>query len=99
METAAKKPEITISFCTRCGWHLRSGWMAQELFATFGEDLGAVRLEPGAGGEFTIAVDGETIWDRKRDGGFPDAKGLKQRVRDKVWPDADLGHVDSSARD
>ncbi len=88
------KPEITITFCVGCHWHIRSGWMAQELFATFGEDLGAVRLVPGASGEFAIAVDGETIWERKRDGGFPEAKELKRRVRDLVRPGADLGHVD-----
>ena len=93
------KPEITITFCARCNWHLRSGWMAQELFGTFGDDIGGIRLAPGAGGEFTIAVDGEVIWDRKADGGFPGPSELKQRVRDKVWPEADLGHVDRAAPD
>jgi selenoprotein W-related protein len=95
----ALKPEITITFCTRCNWHLRSGWMAQELFATFGDDIGAVRLAPGEGGQFSIAVDGTIIWDRKADGGFPEAKVLKQRVRDHAWPGADLGHADRPAGD
>ncbi len=36
----------------------------------------------------------ELIWERKRDGGFPEAKVLKQRVRDLVWPERDLGHSD-----
>jgi selenoprotein W-related protein len=49
---------------------------------------------PGTGGVFTIACDGETVWDRKRDGGFPDAAALKQRVRDVVDPGRSLGHAD-----
>ena len=46
------------------------------------------------GGAFEITLDGETIWERKRDGGFPEAKVLKQRVRDHAWPERDLGHSD-----
>ncbi|MEO0945462.1 MAG: SelT/SelW/SelH family protein [Pseudomonadota bacterium] len=88
------KPEITITYCTLCNWLLRSGWMAQELLSSFGEDLGSVTLVPARGGVFTIVVNGETVWDRTVDGGFPDAKELKRRVRDLVWPDRDLGHVD-----
>ncbi len=37
---------------------------------------------------------GDLIWERKRDGGFPEAKVLKQKVRDIVWPERDLGHSD-----
>src|SRR5690606_33983741 len=49
---------------------------------------------PGTGGVFEIRLDGELIWERKRDGGFPDAKQLKQMVRDRIDPDRDLGHID-----
>jgi len=52
---------------------------------------------PGTGGVFAIAYDGATIWDRKADGGFPDAKTLKQRVRDRLDPGRDLGHIDRSS--
>ncbi|CSB18413.1 selenoprotein W-likeprotein [Vibrio cholerae] len=34
------------------------------------------------------------IWERKQEGGFPEAKVLKQRVRDLIDPERDLGHVD-----
>ena len=88
------KPEIRITYCTQCNWMLRAAWMAQELLSTFGADLGSVTLVPGTGGVFEVAVDGETIWERKKDGGFPEAKVLKQRVRDRVWPERDLGHAD-----
>ena len=46
------------------------------------------------GGVFEITYDGTTIWERKADGGFPDAKTLKQRVRDRLDPGRDLGHID-----
>ncbi len=68
--------------------------MAQELLSTFAADLGAVRLIPGTGGIFEIRLDGDLIWERKRDGGFPDVKQLKQLVRDRIAPDRDLGHID-----
>jgi len=48
---------------------------------------------------FQIAYDGDVLWDRKRDGGFPDAKTLKQRVRDRLDPARDLGHVDRTRDD
>jgi selenoprotein W-related protein len=88
------KPAITIAYCTQCNWLLRSAWMAQELLQTFGDALGSVALLPGTGGIFEIRVDGEPIWERKRDGGFPDVKALKGRVRDRIAPERDLGHVD-----
>ncbi|KAH6627805.1 Rdx family-domain-containing protein [Chaetomium tenue] len=34
------------------------------------------------------------LWDRKIDGGFPEVKELKRRVRDVIQPGRDLGHVD-----
>ncbi|ACO79435.1 SelT/selW/selH selenoprotein [Azotobacter vinelandii CA] len=90
----ATKPEILITYCTQCQWLLRAAWLAQELLSTFGEDLAKVSLEPGSGGVFRITCDGVQIWERKADGGFPEAKALKQRVRDLIAPDRDLGHSD-----
>ena len=92
--TATARPSIRITYCTQCNWMLRAAWMAQELLSTFGAELGSVTLVPGTGGVFEIAVDGETVWERKKDGGFPEAKVLKQRIRDKAWPERDLGHAD-----
>lgn len=89
-----KAPVIRITYCTQCQWLLRAAWMAQELLSTFGADLSEVTLVPGTGGIFEISLDGEIIWERKRDGGFPEAKRLKQLVRDHVWPERDLGHSD-----
>lgn len=34
------------------------------------------------------------LWDRKIDGGFPETKELKRRVRDVIDPGRNLGHVD-----
>ena len=89
---------ITIRYCTLCNWMLRAGWMAQELLSTFGTDLaGGVTLIPDTGGIFQIHCNGTLIWDRKTDGGFPDAKVLKQRVRDQIDPTRNLGHIDRYA--
>jgi selenoprotein W-related protein len=68
--------------------------LAQELLSTFGVDLGEVVLVPGTGGVFQIGYEGEIIWDRKHDQGFPEAKILKQRVGDRLAPERSLGHSD-----
>lgn len=38
------------------------------------------------------------MWNRKEDGGFPETKELKRRVRDVIEPGRDLGHVDRDHR-
>ncbi|ERF74460.1 hypothetical protein EPUS_03898 [Endocarpon pusillum Z07020] len=52
------------------------------------EELG---LEKGGA---AVAVQEHVLWDRKIDGGFPETKELKRRVRDLVEPGRGLGHVD-----
>ena len=98
-DPVSARPRITITYCTQCQWLLRAAWMAQELLSTFRDDLGEVALRPGTGGVFVIAFDEEVIWERVRDGGFPDVKLLKQRVRDRIDPGRDLGHVDRAGRE
>jgi len=75
--------------------------MAQELLSTFSEELGGVTLSPEheTAGLFQIKLDDQLIWCRKRDGGFPDVKTLKQRVRDTIAPERDLGHLDGPKPD
>ena len=90
------KPSITIEYCPKCGWLLRSAYMAQELLTTFSEELHSVILQPGeVSGEFHITIDGKKVFDRKEYGGFPEIKELKQMVRDMVNPGKSLGHADT----
>ena len=88
---------VTITYCTQCRWLLRAAWYAQELLTTFHRELAEVALRPATGGVFTVEVDGETIWDRGADGGFPEITVLKRAVRDRVAPDKPLGHSDTPA--
>ena len=92
-------PRVEIEFCTQCRWLLRAGWMAQELLTTFGSTLGEVALVPGTGGVFEVRVNGQAVFSRKEQGRFPEAKELKQLVRDLVLPDMPLGHSDVSHPD
>ncbi|KAK2742007.1 selenoprotein domain-containing protein [Colletotrichum kahawae] len=97
-------PRVAIQFCTQCKWMLRAAYFAQELLSTFSTSLGEVALQPSTGGTFTVtlthqppgaATTSSTIlWDRKTEGGFPETKELKRRLRDVIEPDRDLGHVD-----
>lgn len=38
------------------------------------------------------------LWDRKAEGGFPETKLLKQKVRDCIEPNKDLGHSDKGGK-
>jgi selenoprotein W-related protein len=69
--------------------------MAQELLATFAEEIGSVTLTPDAtGGVFEVRVDGEMIWSRAEQRRFPEITELKQIVRDRIAPGRSLGHAD-----
>ncbi len=87
-------PRIVITYCTRCQWLLRGQWYAGELLTTFADEIGEMVLVPTTGGVFRIDVDGEHVWNRKRDGGFPDIADLKRAGRDRIAPGRDLGHLD-----
>ncbi|KAF9763362.1 hypothetical protein IL306_003158 [Fusarium sp. DS 682] len=83
---------------------LRAAYYAQELLSTFSTGLGEVALQPSTGGTFVVTITHQasgaetastkTLWDRREDGGFPETKELKRRVRDVIEPGRDLGHVD-----
>ena len=94
MDAPQAKPRVEITYCTQCRWLLRAAWMAQELLTTFEQELGGVTLVPGTGGTYEVRVDGALLWSRHEVGRFPDIKELKQRVRDVVAPERDLGHTD-----
>ncbi|CZT24778.1 related to selenoprotein domain protein [Ramularia collo-cygni] len=100
-------PRIAITYCTQCKWMLRAhshAWFGQELLSTFGTTVGEIALIPATGGIFTVHLTHKTggdkveevlIWDRKAENGFPEAKILKQRVRNHIEPGKDLGHSDT----
>lgn len=91
------RPRIVITYCTQCRWLLRAQWYAGELLQTFETEAGEVALVPATGGVFRIDVDDVHVWNRKRDGGFPEITDLKRRVRDLIAPGKPLGHADRVA--
>jgi selenoprotein W-related protein len=89
------KPVIKIEYCPKCGWLLRSAYIAQELLTTFLEDISGVMLVPSeVKGRFVILIDDKIIFNRKQYGGFAEIKRIKQWVRDEVNPGKSLGHSD-----
>lgn len=86
---------ITITYCTQCRWMLRAAWMAQELLTTFDGEIAELTLKPASGGVFEVTADDQLVWSRKQEGRFPEITELKQRVRDVIAPEQDLGHSDS----
>lgn len=93
------KPQVEIEYCPGCRWLLRAAWTAQELLTTFEADLKAVTLRPSeVGGTFRVSLEERVLWDRKSEGRFPEMKELKQRIRDQIDPERDLGHSDTGGK-
>lgn len=91
---------ITIEYCPKCHWLMRASWMAQELLTTFESELESVSLKPSAiSGRYQIILNNEVVFDRKREGHFPEIKELKQLIRDIVAPEKSLGHSDKKQID
>ncbi|KAK5123361.1 hypothetical protein LTR85_002793 [Meristemomyces frigidus] len=98
-------PRVAITYCTQCKWLLRAAYFGQELLSTFGTSIGEIALIPATGGIFTVyltyksdtAAEAQQVllWDRKAEGGFPETKILKQRVRNHIEPEKKLGHSDT----
>lgn len=89
---------VKIEYCRQCRWLLRAAWLAQELLTTFEAELEEVTLRSGTGGVFRVSVDGVEVWSRSVQGRFPEAKEIKQLVRDRIAPDRDLGHSEAGGK-
>ncbi len=89
-------PKVHILYCPACGWMLRATWLAQEILTTFSNELDSVTLKPECeqAGVFQIWTDDHLIWCRKKEEGFPQPKDIKQRIRDLICPEKNLGHSD-----
>lgn len=89
------KPQINIEYCPKCGWMLRAAYTAQELLTTFTGDIEGVFLHPSeTSGTYKVSINETVVFDRKKEGRFPEIKELKQIIRDIVQPEKDLGHSD-----
>ncbi len=87
------KPSLMVEYCPKCGWLPRAVWTAQELLITFSDELGQVVLKPSqTAGRFEVSIDGNSIFDRKTAGRFPEIKELKKLTRDLIAPLKNLGH-------
>ncbi|KAF9649644.1 hypothetical protein BDM02DRAFT_3094452 [Thelephora ganbajun] len=102
--TVLTSPRIVIEFCNRVHRLHRTQWVATELFLTFPPpELASISVVPltsdETAGRFRVWVFTDhspvLVWDRKVEGGFPELKVLKQRIRDKIQPERSLGHSDA----
>ena len=88
--------KLTVEYCTKCRFMMRSAWIAQELLQTFEGALDEAALRPSlVPGIWQIHANGQLVWDRKTERGLPEMKDLKRRVRDIIAPDKNLGHAET----
>ncbi|MDF7800983.1 SelT/SelW/SelH family protein [Pontiellaceae bacterium B1224] len=90
------KRSITVEYCTKCKFMMRSAWIAQELLQSFEGDIDEAVLKPSEiPGIWRIYANDQQVWDRKTERGLPEMKDLKRRVRDIIAPDKNLGHAET----
>jgi predicted Rdx family selenoprotein len=65
---------------------------------TFIVSITTASAASASGAEGEAEVRESVLWDRRVDGGFPEVKVLKSRVRNVVEPQRDLGHTDRALR-
>jgi len=57
---------VEIQYCVPCGHLDRAMATQRHLLETFGQRLDGVRLKTGDSGVFTVAVNGEQVFDKKQ---------------------------------
>ncbi len=74
--------EAEIEYCVPCGYANLASYMASELFQAAGPAL-AISIKPGDSGVFTVKVNGDVLWDKKKEGRSPhimEVKDIKAKV-------------------
>lgn len=112
MSEPIQYPLVSIQYCVQCNWVLRASWYQQELLQTFTSKakipddaiIKSVVLSPSfVSGTFKVSVKKSSsdpwvqVWDRVENSGFPEAKILKQLIRNVLSPNTSLGHSDKTA--
>ncbi|SFG02193.1 selenoprotein W-related protein [Halopelagius inordinatus] len=70
---------VEIEYCVPCGFLDRAEAIQHALLEQFGDRLDSVALVTGDHGVLTVAVDGETVWDKADD--EYDVDDITRRVR------------------
>jgi selenoprotein W-related protein len=74
--------DVEIQYCVPCGHLDRAQGLQEKLLTEFGQRLDGVRLKTGDSGVFTVAVDGEQVFDVDEEG--YDADAIVERVGEHV---------------
>jgi len=69
---------LEIEFCQVCKFHGRAFWLARELYDQRPDLADEIVLVPSSGGAFLVRFDGQTIWDYKQAGRFPEPKEVRE---------------------
>jgi len=83
------RPELTVTYCTSCGYRGRALWFAAELLPQLEHEIGSLRLVPGDHGVFDWAVGGEPVFSRGASGRFPEPEELLRLVFEKLSSEED----------
>lgn len=90
-----QKNNLDIRLCPKCKWLFRATWISQELYNLLESDLESIKLVQSDSGVFEVYCKKNIIFSRHVEKVFIDIAIIKQRLRNLIDPERDLGHTDN----
>jgi selenoprotein W-related protein len=75
-----ERRRLEIEFCIQCRFQGRALWIARELIDQRPDLADEIVLIPSGSGAFTVRFDGETVFDYRDAGRFPEPKEVREAV-------------------
>ena len=89
-----QKNNLDIRLCPKCKWLFVATRISQELF-NFESDLESIKLVQSDPGVFKVYFKKNIIFSRHVEKVFINIAIIKQRFRNLIDPERDLGHTDN----
>jgi selenoprotein W-related protein len=58
--------------------------MAQEILASFKDEVAELTLRPGSGGIFLVSINGRQVFSNKTAGRFPETREVRDAIRESL---------------
>ena len=89
-----QKNNLDIRLCPKCKWLFGATWISLEL-CNFESDLESIKLVQSDPGVFEVYCKKNIIFSRHVEKVFINIAIIKQRFRNLINPERDLGHTDN----
>jgi selenoprotein W-related protein len=87
MVTKMTTKEVLIRYCVPCGHLPKAIALIKDILNSLGKEMNKeikLTIVPWDGGVFEVWINGELVFNRKEEGGFPDSRAIVDLVRSKA---------------